>query len=86
MEKIILYTSTECSRCKVVKQMLHEHNVVYEEITDNKELMVEKDLFSVPAIEIGNKIIDTYAGVMCWLRDNGYYSLALWGEYGNESD
>lgn len=83
---MILYTSTECHRCKTVKYMLNEHNVAYEEIVDNKQLMIEKDLYSVPAIEIDGKIIDDYTSVLSWLKQNGYYSLSFLGGDENESN
>lgn len=86
MQKVIVYTSTECTRCKTVKQMLNEHNVAYEEIVDNKQLMMEKDLCSVPAIETDGKIIDEYTGVLNWLRQNGYYSLSFLGGDEYEGD
>jgi glutaredoxin len=62
---IILYSSPECVRCQLVKQMLDEHNVQY----------IEKELLEVPAIEVGEKTIDSYVGVLAWLQDNDYYSL-----------
>ena len=81
--RIILYTSSECSRCKTVKQMLDCHNVQYDEIADNKQLMLDKGIETVPALEVDNKIIDAYVGVLAWLNENNYYS--LWGDNANES-
>ena len=72
---ITLYSSSECYRCALVKQMLDKNNVQYEEIRDNKPLMIEKDLIGVPAIEIDGKIIDEYTSVLIWLKDNNYYCL-----------
>ena len=74
MVQLILYTSSECIRCRLVKQMLQAHDVQYEEITDNKPLMMEIGLQEVPAIEVDGKIIDTYPNVLGWLQDKGYYS------------
>ena len=74
-QHITLYSSSECYRCSLVKQMLDKHNVQYEEIRDNKPLMIEKDLIGVPAIEIDGKIIDEYTSVLIWLKDNNYYCL-----------
>lgn len=78
MHNLILYTSDECFRCNTVKKMLNTKNVTYEEITD-KQLMVEKNLYSVPAIECDGKIIDDYTSVLSWLKRNGYYSLDFLG-------
>lgn len=69
-----LYTLDTCDRCKLVKQMLDKHNVKYQEIQD-KELMTERNFLEAPTIEIGDKVIDTYSGVLGWLEDNNYYSL-----------
>ena len=74
-ERIILYSFSTCIRCNLVKQMLDEHNVQYEEIIDDKPLMIDKEIESVPAIEVNGKIIDQYSNVLSWLRKNGYYSL-----------
>ena len=76
MEQIILYTSDTCTRCKTVKEMLKVHSVDYTEITD-RSLMIELDLESVPAIKVGNKIIDNYTSVLAWLKKNGYYSFEV---------
>ena len=76
MEQIILYTSDTCTRCATIKEMLRIHGVDYTEITD-KSVMLELDLESVPAIEVGNKIIDNYVSVLSWLRKNGYYSFEV---------
>lgn len=77
-QHITLYSFSECHRCSLVKQMLDKHNVQYEEIRDNRPLMIEKDLLSVPAIEVDGKIIDEYTSVLIWLKDNNYY--CLWGD------
>ena len=79
-QHLILYTSSACSRCKLIRQMLDDSEVAYTEIADNQQLMEAKDLYSVPALEVDNKIIDEYSSVLCWLQHNGYYSLGLWGE------
>lgn len=77
MNKIILYTSDTCHRCKIVKELLDTHSVEYEEITD-KELMLSMDLESVPAVEVDGKIIDNWVSVLGWLHKNGYNP--RWGE------
>lgn len=62
---IVLYTSSECTRCKLVKHMLDTHDVPY----------VEKEITGVPAIETDGKLIDDYSDVLTWLQQNNYYSL-----------
>lgn len=74
MGKIILYSSPKCARCNLVKQMLDKHNVQYE-ISEDKQLMMSKDLSEMPSIEIQGKLIDGYSHVLTWLRENNYYSL-----------
>ena len=82
--RIILYTSSECRRCKIVKQMLDCHNIQYDEIEDNKQLMFDKDIETVPALEVDNKIIDEYVRVLAWLNENNCYS--LWGDNADGSN
>ena len=81
-ETIILYSSQECIRCRLVKQMLNTHNVQYTEVND-KRIMIDKDIEEVPALEINKKIMD-YAEILTWLQQNNYYS--LWGENENASN
>ena len=74
-QHIVLYSTSTCHRCALVKQMLNNHNVEYKEIKDDKQLMIEKGLEFVPVIEVNGQIIDNYVCVLDWLRKNGYYSL-----------
>ena len=76
MNKITLYTSDTCHRCKAVKHMLDIHSVEYDEVTD-RDYMLSLDLVEVPAIEVDGKIIDEYPGVLAWLEKNGYYSFEV---------
>ena len=72
--EVILYTIDDCTRCKLVKQMLNKHNVDYTEVHD-RGLMEAKGFISAPTIEIDNKIIDEYTNVLKKKKKNGYYSL-----------
>lgn len=81
-EKIILYSSLECIRCKLVKQMLDIHNVQYEEITD-KEIMIEKEFDELPMMEVDGKML-SYGPILNWLREHNYYS--LWEDDVDESN
>lgn len=76
MNKITLYTSDTCHRCKTVKHMLNIHSVEYNEITD-RDFILSLDLAEVPAIEVDGKIIDEYSSVLAWLKKNGYYSFEV---------
>ena len=72
-EKIILYSTTTCERCKIVKRMLDVHQVNYTNIND-KQLMVDKGFEQVPVLEVNEKIIESFTSILAWLEDNGYYS------------
>ena len=67
---ITIYSFSTCQRCKIIKQMLNAHHIQYEEIIDNKPLMLEREIENVPAIEVDGKIIDDYSFVLMWLQDN----------------
>lgn len=74
MGQITLYSSSECIRCRLIKQMLDVHKVQYEEIIDNQQLMLDKGFYEVPAIEVDGKTIDEYTSVLSWIKKNGWYS------------
>ena len=80
--QIILYSSSECLRCKIVKHMLDTHNIEYEEILDDKPLMLDKGLEEVPAMEINGELLGTYREVLMWV----YEKLGILGEYSEVSD
>ncbi len=84
MGEIILYSSSECVRCHLVKKMLDAHNVPYTELKDCKELALAKEIEEYPSIEINGIVIDGYSRVLTWLQDNGWYS--LWEDDENESN
>ena len=81
MADIILY-STNCIRCRLVKQMLDIHNVSYTEIND-QQAFEDKELESFPVLEVDGKIME-YSTILTWLKQNNYYS--LWKENSNESN
>ena len=72
---ITLYTLVDCPRCVLVKQMLDKHNVQYNEIQDNRQLMIDKGFIEAPVLEVDGRTIETYTSVLAWLEDNNYYSL-----------
>lgn len=74
--KITLYTSDTCHRCKIVKELFAIHSVEYEEVTD-RDLILSMDVESVPVIEMNGKIIDNWVSVLSWLKENGYYSFEV---------
>lgn len=76
MNKITLYTSDTCHRCKIVKELFDIHSVEYEEVTD-RELILSMDVEGVPVLEVDGKIIDNWISVLAWLDQNGYYSFEV---------
>ena len=74
MKQIILYSTSECIRCKLVKQMLDIHKVQYLEVANDKPLMLDKGFTEAPGIEVDGQIIDTYTSVLSWIKKNGWYS------------
>lgn len=69
-EKIILYSTDTCHRCKMVKQILNIHNVQYVEVTDI-DLMKDKCFNEVPMMEINGQTLD-YGDIVAWLKENNY--------------
>lgn len=61
--KVKIYTTPACPYCKMLKQFLNKHKIVYEEVDVSKDKnalrkIVEKSgQIVVPQIEINNKII-----------------------------
>lgn len=76
MNKITLYTSDTCHRCKIVKELFNIHSVEYEEVAD-RELILSMDVESVPVLEVDGQIIDNWISVLAWLKQNGYYSFEV---------
>ena len=74
MNKIILYSSNDCDRCKRVKQMLNAHKVDYVNV-DDKSVMVNKGFEQVPVLEVGDRIIEDYSLILGWLKENNYYAI-----------
>jgi hypothetical protein len=64
--------------------MMDIHGIKYEEILDEKQLMLDKGLNEVPAMEVDGKMLGTYREVLMWV----YEKLGILDEYseGNEND
>jgi glutaredoxin len=81
-EKLILYSSSECLRCKIVKNMMDIHGIEYTEILDDKPLMLDKGLEEVPAMEINGELLSTYREVLMWVYDK----IGILDEYSEAND
>lgn len=64
---IILY-STECPKCKILKQKLDEANITYIVCSDI-EIIKNKGFRSVPMVEINNKIMN-YLECINWIKEH----------------
>jgi hypothetical protein len=64
--------------------MMDIHGIKYEEILDEKQLMLDKGLNEVPAMEVDGKMLGTYREVLMWV----YEKLGILDEYseGNEDE
>lgn len=70
---ITLYSKHGCIRCDLVKQMLNNHNVPFDEITD--ELIIEqKEYEQLPMMEVDGKEME-YIQILYWLKERGLYEL-----------
>lgn len=70
---ITLYSKYGCIRCDLVKQMLNNHNVPFDEVTD--ELIIEqKEYEQLPMMEVDGKEME-YIQILYWLKERGLYEL-----------
>lgn len=56
-EKIILYSTKTCPRCKILERKLIEKGVKFEKCDDMTELE-ERKMYSVPVLRIGDKFLN----------------------------
>lgn len=59
--------STNCPKCKVLKEKLDNLNIDYT-ICDDMNLMIEKGFLSVPMLEVNDKIM-TFNEAIKWLKE-----------------
>lgn len=62
---IILY-STNCPKCKIIKQKLTQANLEFTEITDVKQIM-EKGFREAPVLEVDGEFMK-FPEAVVWLR------------------
>lgn len=63
---IVLY-STNCPKCKVLKEKLKQNNINFEENND-VELMVQKGFTTVPMLEIDG-VVYNYKEAVEWIKE-----------------
>lgn len=66
MNKIIFYT-THCPKCKVLKMKLDKAGIDYEE-NDNVDEMVSMGLQSAPALKVDNVVYE-FAPAVQWIKE-----------------
>ena len=59
--------STNCPKCKVLKEKLDSLNIDYT-VCDDMNLMIEKGFLSVPMLEVNDKIM-TFNEAIKWLSE-----------------
>jgi len=62
MEKIIIYSTPTCPKCKMVKMKLTSANIEWEECQDMDKMM-SLGIKSVPAIQYGDALITNFTEV-----------------------
>lgn len=56
-EKVILYSSKTCPKCKILERKLIEKGVKFEKCDDMTEL-VKRKIYSLPVLRIGDKFLN----------------------------
>lgn len=65
--KVTLYGVEGCPRCWSLGQLLKKHGIEYTKISDVETITKEKDLDSIPAIEVDGQILYMQDAVQ-WLK------------------
>lgn len=53
----VIFYSTHCPKCNVLKKKLDQKNVAYEEVND-VEIMTQKGFMQAPMLEVDDKIMN----------------------------
>lgn len=56
-DKIILYSTTTCPKCNILKLKLDEKKIEYT-VVDDADVMISKKIMSVPVLEINGTMMD----------------------------
>lgn len=67
MKNIVLYTTTNCPQCAVLKQLLDNKNILYEESHD-VSFLKENHILSVPQLSLDGKLMNMKEA-MKWLQE-----------------
>lgn len=66
---MIIFYSTNCPKCKVLKAKLDKTNIQYS-VSENVDKMLQLGIQSVPALQIDDVILD-FGQAVKWLKENG---------------
>lgn len=64
---LIIYTTPTCNKCQLLKKIMNEKNIPYEEC-DDIEVMKAKGLRMVPCLEVDGTLLG-FTGAFDWLRN-----------------
>lgn len=67
IKQIILY-STDCPKCKILKQKLDEKNINYQLCSD-VDVMKSKGFMSVPMLEVDDNVFN-FLEANNWMKEN----------------
>lgn len=67
MKNIVLYTTTNCPQCVVLKQLLDNKNILYKESHD-VSFLKENHILSVPQLSLDGKLMNMKEA-MKWLQE-----------------
>lgn len=65
---MIIFYSTNCPKCKVLKTKLDKINIQYT-VNENVDKMLQLGIQSVPALQINDIILD-FGQAVKWLKEN----------------
>ena len=65
---MIIFYSTNCPKCKVLKTKLDKTNIQYT-VNENIDEMLQLGIQSVPALQIDDVILD-FGQAVKWLKEN----------------
>ena len=65
---MIIFYSTNCPKCKVLKTKLDKTNIQYI-VNENVDKMLQLGIQSVPALQIDDTILD-FGQAVKWLKEN----------------
>lgn len=70
MDNVILYKTPTCQMCQLLIREMKEKNINYSIIDDAKTLE-EKNIISVPVLEVGDKRLN-FKQALSWIREENH--------------